>query len=375
MRKYYVFILLSLIFAFSNCKREDKSQGKEVKVPTLYFNRGDFKKTINLKAETIDVKIPALPESYDLVNDTLLFIKVEQNHDPFEVYVYNLKNRKVLFKIAKDGVRCNGFEGSCKILHSSSYQKEVFILDALKNKLAIYNVEKLLKSGGQTSPQNVWSFTDDSSASSLDGFVSLNLKQLICYNRYSLDDKKYTNHVPCLLVIDHKKGLLRQPKYKYETYNVSDGRVLVSPAGDKIWVLNSFFGQIDVYNRELQLIRTLKGPGYRTPSYKRESSSPLNPTLSNTIEFKTGGISAYTSVYSTKTAVYAVYDGRKNGSSAGPKPMEVFKFGWNGELLCRYQLDLYATAISVDSQDKYLYATVQKYSCNENPKLVRSRLK
>ena len=60
----------------------------------------------------------------------------------------------------------------------------------------------------------------------------------------------------------------------------------------------------------------------------------------------------------TKNHVYLVYEGT-NGTPYrmdNLKHVEIFKLDWNGNLLCNYQLDKHAFAISVDVKEEYLYA-------------------
>ena len=48
---------------------------------------------------------------------------------------------------------------------------------------------------------------------------------------------------------------------------------------------------------------------------------------------------------------------------------EIYKLSWEGELLCRYILDSYVYAFSMDSEGKYFYCTV-KENRQLDPKFV-----
>lgn len=54
-------------------------------------------------------------------------------------------------------------------------------------------------------------------------------------------------------------------------------------------------------------------------------------------------------------------------------PVEVFKFDFNGNPICRYELDRYVSNISIDSDDDFLYDTYRK-SAADYPVLVKYKM-
>ncbi len=360
MRKYFNNAILFLIIILSGCAAE-KSMNQT-------FERNDFKKDKSLKGTVIDFNSPMDPRSYDVIRDTLLFVS-EGSNDPFEEYVYNLKTKKLIFKFARKGKGPNEFIGGY-LLYNTNYQKEICLTDfSRQNAVAIYNIDSLLQLKNYFVPKKIQLPFGVLECSVYDS------AQLICYNSFYLDDKTFSNHVPCLFYFNRRGENLKQYSYqrfKYFTLNVSNGNIVLSPSHDRIWVFHNFIDRVDIFDRNLKLINSFSGPDQYKPSYQLYSREESSVVFKDHKLFR-----AYLSAFATKNAVYAIFDEKNNVSLKEyvPKPVELFKFSWNGDLLCRYQLDRYVYHFTIDSKGKYLYGTALRNSMGDVPELVQYKLR
>lgn len=104
----------------------------------------------------------------------------------------------------------------------------------------------------------------------------------------------------------------------------------------------------------LNLKKTIIGPYDRTISY----TTIKNKTYENVVFENGSQVESYSQSFCTKNFVYLLYKA-VNGEhpSETYQKVEVFKFDWNGNILCNYKLDMYAYTISVDTEDRNLYAS------------------
>ena len=91
-----------------------------------------------------------------------------------------------------------------------------------------------------------------------------------------------------------------------------------------------------------------------------------------------GLYSGYEAAVITDNYVYLLLGNQKYKSEIPKSDVisdksEIYKLSWEGKLLCRYILDRYVYAFSMDSQEKYFYCTVDE-NRQLDPKFVRYEL-
>lgn len=329
------------------------------------FDRLSFKKSYKLKGKKVDLKMGADPVDYAMINDSLLLINMKVI-DSLGVSVYNLKTQQILGGFDRRGDGPNETSNlQTELLHRSNYQKEFYLLDEAKRKVSIYNIDSLLQLKDRYSPLRC------SIPFQTKECVSFGSDKMVCYNPNFLDDKEFNNHEPCLLLIDKKKERFPFKRVKYATVNVTGGEIIVSPTNDRIWVFHQCINRIDIYNQNLELLNSLIGPERSDVSYELGAFGGI---VFKDYKF----FESYLSAFATENAVYAVFTGKNNvpyREYVNPKPVEVFKFSWDGELLSRYQLDRYVCNFSVDNEGKHLYGVVKNKSMGDRPELYQYKLR
>ena len=146
---------------------------------------------------------------------------------------------------------------------------------------------------------------------------------------------------------------------------------LRKPKEENVVLAYHYEDKIEIFDKELKLIKKLNGPDGIKPAYKvkEDYSIATEPGKYHR---------SYYSAFVGKDAIYLFYVGFNGVSYDEPIgfPVEVFKISWSGELLHRYQLDRFLGYMTIDSSEEYLYGTDFGYanSHNDNPLLVRYKL-
>ncbi len=299
---------------------------------------------------------------FNLICDSLIIAENSKAY-PYYFGIYNLKTKDLLVEFAMRGKGPGEFLSAKYLSNTYDYtNKEYFhIVDVVSQKVSIFNLDSLLN------------FKDDYSPSQFklpDGmmnFSPLTNGSYVFYNSFFLDNKQYSNQNDQIFLFDIRSEKLHIENFKYFTPNVSSAYVLVSRDRDRIFIADGHKDVIDIYNKELQHIQTIKGPDFFDPQ--------VFLRFSNQISFMPGTEDGgYYPCYSTKDFVYLIYRGPKdlhNPEIEWP-PVEVFKFDWNGNPIDRYVLDRFIYTISVSSDEKEIYGT--SYNSIGDPVLVRFSL-
>ncbi len=357
MKRYNVCLLIWVIFALGCTRVEPKC---------FHFERNDFKRTVKLIGEKINLKGPISIINYSIVRDSLVFIQTSGNVDPYFIYIYNIHTKKLLASIGRKG---NGPEElvSCRLSYKGSDDHDLYVSDIVKGEVFIYNVDSVIENHDTYVPNKVkipnYFF---------DG-VDFGLNNMICYNLYYIDNIKYNNNIPPVFFLNKKNGVTfpaMKEGNKNFTFNVSGGEVIKEPNHNNIWVFHRQMNRIDIFDQRLNLIRSIEGPGVYQVHYKKNDMGMI-------VHKDHRIFMAYMYAFAMKDAVYAAYLDM-NGISVKefePKPVEIFKFSWTGDLLCRYQLDQCAFYFTIDRHGKYLYASAQHQNFAESAELYRYKLR
>ena len=299
---------------------------------------------------------------FNLICDSLIIAENSKAY-PYYFGIYNLKTKDLLVEFAMRGKGPGEFLSAKYLSNTYDYtNKEYFhIVDVVSQKVSIFNLDSLLN------------FKDDYRPSQFklpDGMINFSPLingSYVFYNSFYLDNEKYSNHNDKIFLFDIRSEKLHIENFKYFTPNVSSAYVLVSRDRDRIFIAERHRDVIDIYDKELQHIKTLKGPDFFDPQ--------VFLRFSNHISFKPGTKDGgYYPCYSTKDFVYLIYRGPKDlhNPEIEYPPVEVFKFDWEGNPIDRYVLDRFIYTISVSSDEKEIYGT--SYNSIGDPVLVRFSL-
>ncbi len=359
MKKVLLIILLTSLFYGCFIHNDDK---KLVEIKKI--DRVDFPDSVKVKGEEFLQFSNKFPISFTVLRDTLVL--TNNRPDSFYFSIYNIQTAEKIIDFARRGKGPNEFLAGKLIPGASNFSnlENIYVIDIVRDRGAEYNLDSLLLKPQIYNP-NLFDLSDG-----VFQFSKLDSSRYICYNSYYFQNKKYTNNTTELLLYNVNEEQNNSVKWKYFTLNVSQGLILISPVNNKIIVPHLFEDKINIYSKNLELIKTLIGPDMFNPEYR------LRPELGgNHISFKRGkSYLTYRSACHTNNSVYMVYVGRNylNTIDIFSKPSEIFKFNWDGKLIKRYILDKYVYRISVSSDEKYLYGTA--YNSDKTPILVRYKL-
>jgi hypothetical protein len=208
------------------------------------------------------------------------------------------------------------------------------------------------------------------------GIYRINDERYIGYNMWYLDDPAYNNNVEALSlypITREAPAPYDLSDYSYFVAPVNDAHIYVNASDKEIWLLDGHKDKITIYDDSLRIRRTLVGPDHYEPTYNSQQANIPMPFI-NFPEDKYYG--AYLGYTVTDRHIYTIYQGINGGKydMENLPPVEVFKFDKKGNPITRYQLDRYVYTISVDSREKYMYAT-SRYSAGESATLVKYQLK
>lgn len=315
---------------------------------TSSFDRTDFAHTKVLKgSQNIHIKDALNPLYMYVVKDSLVLASNRDATQHFKAGLYSLSSGKLIKEIAPRGEGPKEFI-DCTIDIRDCNSDIFYLEDVTQNKYWICSIDSILSS----SDYQLESFTYSRDAIRLCPLEN----EYIGYNFWYLNEKEYDNKVVPLT----KYPMTNEPKgrlgsgHEYFVANVTGGYVFTRPNQKNIWVANFFDDKIEIYNDSLQLIQCLHGPDH----FKRNFKMIQEDNFKYLFFEKGTSFRSYLAYTLTSKHVYLVYEGT-NGDPYqmdNLKNVEVFKLDWDGNLICNYQLDKHAYAISVDSKEEYLYA-------------------
>jgi hypothetical protein len=353
--KKRLWFFLSVVAIWS-CSEKEKPAG--------YFDRNDFKDSTALSGEVIDFAPLNDAAFYDVVRDSLLFICTFKG-DPYYIEVYNLNTHQKLAQIAPRGNGPGEFLG-CYFRYDTNLDDYFSLYDVVAKRAAVYSIDSVLARGMKYIPRQVQ--LPDGTLN----IATLASDTLLGYNFYHFNNGEIVNKADCLLKIavndDSASKINCRGEGDLFTANVSWAGIFPSPETDQIWVADYYKDKIDIYDRNLKLIKSMVGPDLIEPEY----------TIKNDIHvsFKKKLYQGYYDGFYAKNSIYLLYHGLNGipGNESYRKIEEVFQISWKGELLHRYKLDRYVYSITLSQDEKYLYGTSDD-NPTQMPQLVRYKLK
>jgi hypothetical protein len=172
-----------------------------------------------------------------------------------------------------------------------------------------------------------------------------------CQHKYLLDNNKFLVVNPFrfvnkelgiaqdenrFIILDATDRLL--PNGRIDAINVNTGGIMVNSKEKKICYYSSTTAEIEIYDFDLNLIKTITGPDDLRPVYTRFQNIVQNRTKTLTY--------AYTHACYDDSYMYLAYDGRtidtmeyiQNNGVMEKAERWVFKFDWDGNVIDVYKV-------------------------------------
>jgi hypothetical protein len=364
MKKNLLMMSMALLFCIG-CNSNKPTE------TVIHFNREDAALQIDLHdPDTIVFGDLLNPTAFHVMYDTLVIVQNQSNCD-YLLEMYSLLSKTQIAEFAQKGGGPDDFVSCSGFVHSAT-DSLIYLIDQQKNMYYVINVPASLASGKLSIRQR---FQYNSEIHPYSDISIVDSEHYIGYNMWYLNSLEYSNNVPAL-----KRYSINQEyqydnpnpmeKYDYFVAAVNEGHLLTNPVNKDIWFLDGHQDKIDIYNDSLKIIKTLSGPDGNNLSYTYVKNVVSVVAFENNKRYR-----AYTNYTYTNKHIYVIYEGAGKGNF-NPKdlqPIEVLKFDWDGNLICVYNLDHFVYAISVDSEEKYLYCTT-RLSIEGEAHLVRYKL-
>lgn len=352
--KHIILYLLSIFLCCACCEKTSTRS-----IPDTDFSRKDFRQSISLSdPDTVIIDDALNPLDFYLVKDSMVLIENADDSQTYKAGIYQLKTGRLIREFARKGEGPEEFV-SCQLDVRSNLSDSFYLDDFMQNRYWECNLDSLIF--GSRYLQDHFIYSRD-----VIRLCPLN-NIYIGYNFWFIDEACFDNGISSPLGKYEKKT---QPSgrqstgHPYFVANVTGGFVFCSPDKKQIWVADFYDSRIHIYNDSLQEIKCLHGPD----NFKRTFNASPDKEYNHFVSFDRGtSFRGYVAYTTTDKHVYLVYEGT-NGTPYRVhdlKPVEVFKLDWEGNLLLRYQLDRYIRTVSIDSQERHLYAT--SYSSHGDP--------
>jgi hypothetical protein len=302
---------------------------------------------IPLNVEPMDIQEEFIyADRMMIYQDSILIVtNVENKNTVPSVQLYNLNQDKIIGGFAHYGNGPGEVLGIFTYLNGNILQ----INDYVKRQFAIVDLNK-----HPAVPRDV------------DVMKILNPFEILNYTKYDDNTMVVVNHY---YFEDKKTGIdneqshrlymvpLRQltegritfdEEHKYDTMNVTQGALITNNDKGRI-VFASFHKGLEVYDGDLNLIKTITGPDEFDVNY-----SVKNYGGSPEVIFGKDSPNTYKQdFYATNDYFLVLYIGSPDYRAV---PQYVFKFDWDGNFLESYRVDSRIATISVSSDGETMYA-------------------
>ena len=347
----YTHILGSIIlclFLFSCTNKQEDSK-------IFRINNGIKKECTALNDSSIELPQEFIYAKYFTVyKDSILIVLNKKMEDVYLVEFHNIKNKKELRKIFKYG---NGPEEllSAKI---NINKNQLIVDDYVKKEVSFINIDSIVNESNYK-PTIIKYVIDARSV------VSYQNNKLLIDNPSCFVDQNFDikNQASRFIVVDiNKTEDIQTKKQKYYTRNVSSGKIATNYFQNRIYYINSYLPEIELYDNNLNLTKRLIGPDILKVNYT---------IIDNEVIFKRAIPFSYLDYCCNDDYLYTLYMGDFLTEEKALKEnnLWIFKFDWDGNLIKSYSVPRYIENISIGIDENSFYAT--GYDNEENPILIK----
>ena len=310
-------------------------------------------KPLTLKEVPTGEALDFAEECY-LYNDILVVLNYSNSNKHFlEFYDINtmeLKKQAIM--------RGNGPEELIEIV-CVNYDNHILVNGFMEKKLAKIYVEDFVKDKNakidyidyKSGTQRQYLFDDN---------------RVLVVNPYRFIDNKLNINQddPRFIIMDATDRLL--PNGRINAINVNIGGILVNHTDKKICYYSNATAEIEIYDFDLNLIKTITGPDKIIPEYSTNNGVSIN--------FASYIPLTYTYAHSDDSYMYLVYEGRsiyhediiRSGGKIENLETWIFKLDWDGNVVDTYK---------VSKEKKILSLSVTKngalYLCCKEEGLIK----
>lgn len=293
-----------------------------------------------LTAESMNFDFPITTVNLYIVNDSIAVVHNSEQDERKLVEIYNLNSGALIWDRFTKG---NGPE---EILmgRSDMFNDTLMLEDLMRDRIVLLPIGKIT-TGEDFKPE----FQDYS-------VVSTRIRpfggKLLAVNPYCFNDKQSGIHNDGnrFILTDSSFNYKETNSYQYETFNVTNGNFIISYDNDRIIYYSAAEPLIEVYDTDLNLLRTVTGPEL--------SNRPELSLIGNMVMYSNGIPYAYKSASCcNRRHVYLTYIGELATADRNYDDFDTYilKFDWNGNFIESYSIGHSVTSMSLSGDGKSLY--------------------
>lgn len=326
----------------SSCKKSQEDSS------TTHFTRADFKQHTKLTGENIELDAGLTPFRYFLLKDTLIFVE-NFKPNPFCYDVYGLKSKKHILSFGKKGRGPYEYL-STNFVNNSNISKYFSVKDVSAHNITVYNIDSLLLLKNNYLPKRF------KLPEPVKSYCMISKDSILAFNQYYFKNGNIQNNIAIPVFKINLNYPLSDEEYingsKYFTANASGGSVINNSNKKQSYVAYHYEDKFEIYNQKLELVKRLIGPDEIIPKYEQREDNRISTE-------KDKYHRSYYDICLGKSAIYLLYVGYNGVLYDGimKKNVEVFKIGFDGQLIHHYQLDRLLINFSVDENDEYIYGS------------------
>ncbi len=295
--------------------------------------------------------------------DSVLVVVNKPNSDCATLQLYNLETQRPIADYLSQG------KGPNEVLEASvNLEGDILILrDFIRKQVAFISMDSLLSVKGYAIPLQQYRYISF-------GLNRMSNGRTVFENPYCFQAKKQgiDNKAPRFLLGDAQTTLEDFGMHRYNTFNVSQGFVLMNPDRTVVVYASLAEPRVEFRDTTLNLWKRVEGPeSLDDIRYKlREDDTSIPDVVyQGTVPY------AYVGYCCDSVGFYLAYtDARLSGEMTDERrfPCWIFRFDWAGNFVNSYAVNRYVNALSSGADMHTIYAT--GYDDEMMPQLLRLTL-
>ena len=280
--------------------------------------------------------------------DSILIVLNNRNETAHFLEFYRLSDMQPITQLYRLG------NGPDELLSANLYfnKNKLIVNDYVKSQIAVVDIDSLLADPDYSAPPirlkvetlfNAIPYKD----------------RFLLDNPYSFADENagIVQKAPRFIVTDDERTYEEKNSYQYYTRNVVSGRIIANEAKERIIYADSGQSSVEIYDMDLNLLRTITGPIDLPTKYVIHNDEG---GMENEVVFKTNIPYAYLNYCTDDDYFYLTYVGDMLGSGKKTLDMHcrIFKFDWDGNFIDSYPVHNYVRSISKSRKDDAFYVTI-----------------
>lgn len=287
-------------------------------------------------------------KEFFVYNDSVLIVV---NHDKYRdghfLEFYTLPSMKQITRLYQRGHGPNEILGA----NADFDKNKLIIRDFYKSQMVVVYIDSVLANPNYLA--QLVSYPPGSLANAVPY-----KGRLLSGNPYSFVDKNagIVQEAPRFIVTDTGNSYEEKNTYKYFTWNVTGGHIIANETKDRIAYADSNMSFVEIYDMDLNLLRTITGPVDLPTQYAIHG---MEGSTQQEVVFKRAIPYAYIDYCTDDDYFYLTYVGDMsgNGKTVEDLGFHIFKFDWDGNFIDSYPVSSYVRSISKSQKDNALYIT------------------